>query len=107
MLTKGEKSPHNATLCVQAPTQAALRRGDWKLQMNSSVDDSEEYDEVTLKKNAKAKAAAKAQPDTIEPCNLASREPEHVATMRAKLTEMLKDTVQPGHLGTEIVAPEL
>jgi arylsulfatase A-like enzyme len=112
MLTKGEKSPHDAILCVQAPTHAALRMGDWKLQMNSSADDSEESEEATPKKKAKAKA----QPNTIElynlaidigeKTNLANQEPERVATMRAKLTEMLKDAVQPGHVGKEVVAPK-
>jgi len=102
-LTKGEKSPHDAALCSQAPTHAALRRGDWKLQMNSSADDGAESDEVAPKKNAKAKA----QPNTIKPCNLATQEPEHAPTMRAKLTEMLQDTVQPGHSGNKNCRPRM
>ena len=116
MLTKGGESPHDAILCVQAPAVAALRMGDWKLLMNSSVKDNEDAEEATPKDDAKKKAKAKAKSDTMElynlatdigeKTNLADQEPERVATMRAKLTEMLKDAVQPGQLGKEVVAPK-
>ena len=107
MLTQGAKSPHDAILSVQAPTHAAVRMGDWKLLMNASEQDSEEATDSAAKK--KNKGAAK--PDSVElynlvvdigeKTNLADKEPERIATMRAELAELLKNAVPPGQLGHE------
>lgn len=106
VLTAGAKSPHDAILCVQSPTRAAVRMGDWKLLMNSSEEISEALPEAAPKEG---KGAAKADrlelynlaSDPGEKTDLAGREPERVATMRAKLAELLKDAVPPGQLGHE------
>jgi len=102
VLTEKAASPHEAILCVQSPDNAAVRMGDWKLIVsNGTVVD----DEAPKKKKAKAKAKGrKYEPvmlfnlaaDPSEKTNLAAMEPERVATMKAKLAELLKDAVPSG-----------
>ena len=119
MLTQGAPSPHDAILCVQSPTVAALRMGDWKLVMNGSDADSEEVPEGGARgkgKGKKGKGAARTVntvdsfalynlvSDIGEKNNLAAQEPERLATMRAKLAEYLKDAVTPGQGGHEAAA---
>jgi arylsulfatase A-like enzyme len=111
MLTQGAKSPHDAILCVQSPTRAAVRMGDWKLMMNASEQDSEEAsgDASKKAKGAKRKGTADSSnfalynlaTDVGEKTDLAAQEPERVAAMRAKLQEFLKDAVPEGQLGKE------
>ncbi len=122
MLTQGAPSSHDAILCVQSPTVAALRMGDWKLVMNGSDADSEEAPAAGAKGKGKGKgkkgkttaadAATEAQfgetlalynlaTDIGERKNLALAEPERVAAMRARLAEFLKDAAKPGQLGQE------
>ena len=112
MLTQGVPSPHDAILSVQSPTTAAVRMGDWKLLMNASNRDSEEADESAPKKRGKATGAAKGESfelynlatDIGETTNLAAKEPARVATMRAKLAELLKGAVTPGQMNHEAEA---
>jgi arylsulfatase A-like enzyme len=107
MLTKSAKSPHDAILSVQSPTHAAVRMGDWKLLVSASGQDSEESNESAPKK--KMKRAAKSDSvelynlaaDIGEQTNVAEKEPERVAAMRAKLGELLRGAVPPGSLGRE------
>jgi arylsulfatase A-like enzyme len=103
MLTEKAASPHDAILSVQSRENAAVRMGDWKLIVsNGAVEDDE-----APKKNAKAKKKAKGRKyepvmlfnlaaDPSETTNLAAQEPERVATMKAKLAELLKDAVPSG-----------
>ena len=103
MLTEKAASPHDAILSVQSRDNAAVRMGDWKLIVsNGAVEDDE-----APKKNAKAKKKAKGRKyepvmlfnlaaDPSETTNLAAQEPERVATMKAKLAELLKDAVPSG-----------
>lgn len=127
MLTEGGPSPHDAILSVQSPTRAALRMGNWKLIMNGSEQGSDEAVadkavESEAKGNAKTKAKAKAQgkkaadagpawqlynleTDISEKNDLANKEKERAATMRAKLEELLKDAASEGNLGKEAAAP--
>jgi arylsulfatase A-like enzyme len=103
VLTEKAASPHDAILCAQSPDNAAMRMGDWKLIVsNGAVEDDE-----APKKNAKAKKKAKGRKyepvmlfnlaaDPSEKTNVADKEPERVATMKAKLAELLKDAVPSG-----------
>ena len=121
MLTQGEPSPHDAILCVQSPSVAAVRMGNWKLVMNGSDADSEETPAGAAKakgKRGKAKGADAATnveagatlalynlaTDIGEKKNLALEEPERVAAMHARLKELLKDAVTPGQVGHEAAA---
>jgi len=98
MLTQGAPSPHDAILCAQSPERAALRMGDWKLISNSGA---------ARGKPAKGNAKRKAQPaplalynlaaDVGEQNDLASQEPDRVAAMRAKLSELLNGAAAPGN----------
>jgi hypothetical protein len=126
MLTQGAPSPHDAILCVQSPTVAALRMGDWKLVMNGSDVDSEEAPPGTAKAKRKGKKGrAKSEIDAAttaefgetlalynlandigEKNNLELAEPERVAAMRARLAELLKDAVVPGHVNHEAPGTE-
>ncbi len=107
MLTEGKPSPHDAILCVQTPERAAVRMGDWKLMMNASekIDDGlpESAEELKPAAKRKAKIASKFElynlaADIGESHDLSSKEPERLAVMRTKLTEMLKDAVPPGNV---------
>jgi arylsulfatase A-like enzyme len=126
MLTQGAASPHDAILCVQSPKVAALRMGDWKLVMNGSDADSEEAAPGAGKAKGKGKKGrAKSEVDaatiaefgeTLALYNLASdigekknlelAEPERVAAMRARLAELLKDAVVPGHVNHDAPGSE-
>lgn len=102
MLTTQARSPHDAILSVQSPTKAAVRMGDWKLiSQVPSVNDSP--------KTARTKARAKNRQqgtetlqlynlatDIGEATNLAEKEPERVANMKAVLDALLKDAVPSG-----------
>jgi arylsulfatase A-like enzyme len=99
MLTANAPSPHESILCVQSPTRSALRMGDWKLIR---------FDEAAAgagrPKNRKNVTSGTLElynlaNDSGETTNLAEREPERVALMRAKLAEYLKDAVPPGNRG--------
>ncbi|WP_395742287.1 sulfatase-like hydrolase/transferase [Prosthecobacter sp.] len=119
MLTQGAPSPHDAILCVQSPTVAAVRMGDWKLVMNGSDADSENApagakgkgkgkkaksttaDSATAAQFGETLALYNLATDIGEKKNLALAEPERVAAMRARLAEFLKDAAKPGQLGQE------
>jgi hypothetical protein len=92
--------------------------GDWKLVMNGSDADSEEAPAGGAKgkgkgKKGKPKAAESGEnlalynlaTDIGEKENLAAKEPERTATMRARLAEFLKDAVVPGQVGHEAAVP--
>jgi len=117
MLTTGAPTPHDAILSVQSPDRAAVRMGDWKLLMNAGADvaaaiaDGESQLKAKgkgkgKKKKAQASAAATSElfalynlaTDIGETNNLAEKEPQRLATMKAKLAELLKDAIAPGHL---------
>lgn len=111
LLTQDAKSPHEAILLVQSPTHAAVRMGDWKLHLNTAGQSDEESAPAPSKKGkAKGKkAAAKGAPvelynlatDVGEKTDLATQQPGRVATLRAKLEELLQNAVPPGHLGLQ------
>ena len=109
MLTQSAKSPHDAILCVLSPTRAAVRMGDWTLLMNASEQNSEEASDDKPKKSKgagrKADAAGVAlynlAADIGEKTDLAAKEPERVAAMRAKLQELLQNAAPEGQLGAE------
>jgi arylsulfatase A-like enzyme len=101
MITQGAKSPHEAILLVSSPTRAAVRMGDWKLLSNATEKDGEEAPDA-----GKGKRKGGAEGDGVQLYNLASdagekidlaaKEPERTAAMKAKLDEFLKDAVKPG-----------
>lgn len=103
MITEKAASPHDAILSAQSPENAAVRMGDWKLIVSNGVVEDDE----APKKNAKAKKKAKGRKyepvmlfnfaaDPSEKTNLAAKEPERVASMKAKLADLLKDAVPSG-----------
>jgi arylsulfatase A-like enzyme len=108
LLTQSAKSPHDAILSVQTPTQAALRMGDWKLI-------AFDRDETAKARKGKANQAATKSENQIaktyelynlamdigESQNLATKEPEQLQKMQSKLTELLREAVSPGHVGNE------
>ena len=104
MLTQNAPSPHEAILSVHSPTSAALRMGDWKLIMAGTAD-ADAGD--APKQKAKAKKQARASQygpcalynlasDIGETVNLAEKEPERLAEMKAKLDEMMKGAAPSG-----------
>ncbi len=109
MLTQSAKSPHDAILCVQSPTRAAVRMGDWKLLMNASEQNSEEASDDKPKRGKGAGRKADAPgvalynlaTDLGEKTDLAAKEPERVAAMRVKLQELLQNAAPEGQLGAE------
>ncbi|HVW01266.1 MAG TPA: arylsulfatase, partial [Planctomycetaceae bacterium] len=99
MLTEQAPSPHDAILCAKSPTVAAVRIGDWKLVRGNAGN----------RQNARANRGADAAASSVELYNLAAdigetnnlaeKEPERVAAMQARLTELLKDAVPSGAPG--------
>ena len=118
MLTQGAKSPHDAILCVQSPTHAAVRMGDWKLLWTSAQPEGagdEPASQQPPRAKAKRKPASKDEPslalynlatDPGEATDLAAQQPQRVATMRAKLEELLNSAVPPGHIGLQDDRPK-
>ena len=102
MLIEQAGSPHDAILSVQAPTRAALRMGDWKLISRENADsDSASTDppKGRAKKSQKGSDPIELYhlvTDIGETTNVAHKEPERVALMKAKLAEFLKDAVPFG-----------
>lgn len=101
MLTQSAPSPHDAILSVstQGPDRAAVRMGDWKLIVSGHADaDAEEDGKSKMGKRA---IGGKYEPvalydlasDPSEGNNLASKQPERVSTMRARLSTLLRDAV--------------
>jgi hypothetical protein len=102
MLTENTPSPHDAILSVRSPTQAALRIGDWKLISRNDLQAN--GGEAAKNKTRGKKRQQEAAPielynltsDIGETTNLADKEPDRVATMSARLGELLKDAVPSG-----------
>ena len=108
MITEKAGSPHEAILSAQSIDNAAVRMGDWKLIVSNGADaELPEEGGAKAKKKGKGKAKAKGRKyepvmlfnlaaDPSEKTNLAAQQPERVATMKAKLAELLKDAVSSG-----------
>ena len=102
MLTEKAVSPHDAILSVQAPTRAALRMGDWKLISREKADsDSASTSPPKARAQKRQKGSEPIElyhlaADIGETTNLADKEPERVASMKARLAEFLKDAVPSG-----------
>jgi arylsulfatase A-like enzyme len=102
MLTENAPSPHDAILSVRSPTQAALRIGDWKLISRNDLQAN--GGEAAKNKTRGKKRQQQPAPielynlasDIGETTNLADMEPDRVATMSARLGELLKDAVPSG-----------
>jgi arylsulfatase A-like enzyme len=103
-ITKGAKSPHDAILLCQSPTQAAVRSGDWKLMVG--MDSPNAGAAAAKKKAAKKKAAVTSGADVQlynladdlgERTNVAADHPQRVAELQAKLAAFLKDAAKPGN----------
>ena len=102
MLTQQAPSPHDAILSVRSPTQAALRMGDWKL-IDYAVSESNATDAAKPrargKKNQRKASGIELYnlaTDIGESTNLADKEKERVAMMKARLAEFLGDAVPSG-----------
>lgn len=102
MLTTQAASPHNAILSVQSPTKAAVRMGDWKLISQApSVNAPAKAARAKTRAKNRQQGAETIQlynltTDIGEATNLAEKEPERVATMKAMLDVLLKDAVPSG-----------
>lgn len=102
MLTTQAASPHNAILSVQSPTKAAVRMGDWKLiSQTPSVNAPAKAARAKVRAKNRQQGAETIQlynltTDIGEATNLAEKEPERVATMKAMLDVLLKDAVPSG-----------
>jgi arylsulfatase A-like enzyme len=102
MITQGAKSPHEAILLAgMQPTRAAVRMGDWKLLVNASDKDAEANPTAGATANTASEKVElyNLATDAGEKTDLAAKEPERVATLRAKLDEYLKEAVKPGDAG--------
>ena len=101
MLTKQAASPHDAILSVstQGPSRAAVRMGEWKLIVDGGAADVAPTGKKKGKKAAgkyEAVALYDLSADPSEAKNLAEAQPERVKAMRARLAELLKDSVPSG-----------
>ena len=101
ILTKQAASPHDAILSVstQGPSRAAVRMGDWKLIVDGGAADVAPTGKKKGKKAAgkyEAVALYDLSADPSEAKNLADAQPERVKAMRARLAELLKDSVPSG-----------
>lgn len=97
MITKAEKSPHNAILSVstRGPSLAAIRMGDWKLIV-ADADESEGDAPKKQPKKYEPVSLFNLADDPGESKNMASAYPERVAEMRKELFVLLKNAVAPG-----------
>ena len=102
MLTTHAASPHNAILSVQSPTKAAVRMGDWKLISQApSVNAPAKAARAKTRVKNRQQGAETIQlynlaTDIGEATNLAEKDPQRVATMKAMLDVLLKDAVPSG-----------
>lgn len=102
MLTTQAASPHNAILSVHSPTKAAVRMGDWKLISQApSVNAPARAARAKTRVKNRQQGAETIQlynlaTDIGEATNLAEKDPERVATMKAMLDVLLKDAVPSG-----------
>lgn len=101
MITEKASSPHEVILSAQSRDKAAVRMGDWKLIVSHGTPNK---DEAPRKKAKAKKKFHQDEPvmlfnlaeDPSETTNLATKEPERLAVMKAKLMELLKDAVPSG-----------
>jgi arylsulfatase A-like enzyme len=101
-LAEGRPSPHDALLLNTAPRGGAIRLGDWKLVLNGGVND---MDEAENSDAANPRAARRARAETAElfnlaedpgeKTNLASKHPEKVRELRARLEVYAREAVPP------------
>ena len=101
MLTRGEKSPHDAVLLAAARDVVAVRMGNWKLIRNPVPDRGK----AEGGKWQKGYALYDLSADESEREDLSAREPERLREMKARLEDMLKDAVAPGHEAQTPEAP--
>jgi arylsulfatase A-like enzyme len=97
VLTEGKKSPHEDILINVTPNNGALRMGDWKLVLNGSTKDDPDG-KLEPKKKKKAGDAVELfnlASDPSEKMNLASKEPERVREMRARLEAYGRQAIPP------------
>lgn len=99
-ITQGAPSPHDEILVNAAPTDGAVRVGDWKLIVQSP---DAANPEAKAKARARAKAKARREPvqlfnlaeDPSEKKNLAAERPEKVAELRARYDALARQAVPP------------
>jgi arylsulfatase A-like enzyme len=93
VLTDGKKSPHDDILINITPAGGALRKGDWKLVLNGNAKDDPDG-KVGPKKGGLVELFNLAK-DPSEKTNLAQKEPQRVAELRARLNEYAMQAVAP------------
>jgi arylsulfatase A-like enzyme len=102
MITQSAPSPHDAILSVSnhGTKESAIRIGNWKL-IALGADDNGPNEKPAPKMLAKYGMIAlyNLAEDPGETKNLASQYPDRVATMKHKLSEMLKGAVASGAVG--------
>ena len=93
VLTEGRPSPHEDILINVTPRRGALRMGQWKLVLNGHLPD-----EDAPKKKAAAGELVELfdlAADPSEKTNLASKHPERVRELRARLETYGRQAVPP------------
>ncbi len=102
MITQSAPSPHDAILSISThgPKEAAIRMGNWKL-IALGADENGPNEKPAPKMLAKYGMIAlyNLAEDPGETKNLAAQYPERVATMKQKLSDMLKGAVASGAVG--------
>jgi arylsulfatase A-like enzyme len=101
--TQNAASPHDFILLNTTPSNGAIRMGDWKLVLGGNIADSEDGGGEAKKKGKKKNATTKGEnvelfnlaSDPNEKTNLAASQPEKVAELRAKLSELAAQAVPP------------
>lgn len=95
MLTRGEKSPHDAILMNTTPNIGAVRVGDWKLVVKLGEDNPEA--EQTKKKKTARKSVElfNLKSDPYEKTNLADKEPEKLRQLQLKLDSFAAQAITP------------
>jgi arylsulfatase A-like enzyme len=97
MLTRQAPSPHEFILSAKSPEQVALRMGDWKLIRHAEAPKNSDQPERRARRQAENPVTSwelyNLAEDVAETTNLADKETERIAAMKAKLEQLMSDAV--------------
>jgi len=92
-IAEGKQTPHADILLNTTPNNGAIRAGDWKLVVNRGGKD--DPDNPVVRKGKDRVELFNLVEDPYEKANLASKQPERVKELHAKLDEYAKQSVPP------------
>jgi len=98
VLTSQARSPHDAILLHTAPTESALRMGDWKLVVRHSENPAGNRGKKAKKKQQPASALVELfnlANDPGEKTNLADREPQRLQELQSRLDQFRGQAIAP------------